>query len=73
MCEALAPYVRSINTTRADHPHNDRKAMKQRLFEHKTKNNKRPPVRIEIEYYPLQKDAYISSFQPNSSIESVCY
>ena len=37
MCGALAPYVRSINTTRADHPHNNRKAMKLRLFEYKTK------------------------------------
>ncbi len=37
MCEALAPYVRSINTTRADHPHKDRKAMKRCIFEYKTK------------------------------------
>lgn len=37
MCEALAPYVRSINTTREDHPHKDRKAMKRCIFEYKTK------------------------------------
>ena len=62
MCEALAPYVRSINTTRADHPHNDRKAMKRCIFEYKTKNNKRPFVRIEIEYYPYKRTLIFRHF-----------
>jgi hypothetical protein len=61
MCGTLAHYVRSINTTRADQSNNDRKAMKQHLFEYETEEkesfykdrNKTLPITKELLYFVI--------------------
>jgi len=61
MCGTLAHYVRSINTTCADQSNNDRKAMKQHLFEYKTEEkesfykdrNKTLPITKELLYFVI--------------------